>query len=1021
MSCTWIALACVVSVASAAPIKRASQPALSPDASQLVFSWQNDIWIASASGGEAKRLTVNLAADSAPRWFPDGSRIAFVSNRYGSNDLYSMRPDGSDIKRLTFDSATELLFSISPDGKHLLGHTSAWGRTNVFAVPIEGGDLIRLTGHPLEMQFYPSVSPDGKRVVYCGGGSAGNWRNPLKAGTDTAEIWIGDMGAPLTNNRNLTKDEHNDLFPMFAPDGHIVWMSNRSGVPNLWRMNGNGGGAKQLTNHTFGTVRWPNMSANGAAVAYEHSSEIYVYDVKAGTSKKIDLQVPEDGVLNSMLDISATTGASEYAVSPDGKRGVLSVRGDIFLIPERGGTTRRLTKSLAVDFNPVWLDNRRVLFVTGRNAKREFLTVDIDGNERPFLSAAQDVTSPTLSPDGKSLAFHRGDREIVVMPVAGGLPRVVGTGGFARATQSQSSFNWSEDSKWITYSDRTERGSTVYAVEVATGNKVQIARVASDTSAPQFLPNGRGIFYTSSEFDGSDIIVVDLVPNDVNFSEDDLDGIDVERPKPEPAAVRIDPRGLEYRVRRITSTSAAAIAASPDSRAIWASVAGQLSAIPVSGGPATPVAAVTGSPSSLQLSANKAKVYLIAGGRPQILTLANGSVAPVNFNAQMSINRKAEELELFKEIWWAMDRVYYDANLHGKDWVGLKSRYQALVPFTFDRQDFYALMTEMVEELDSSHLSVSAPPGLSPEGNESTGFVGVEWDWAKVLADRSYVVQSVLPQSPADHTASRLMTGDRVLRIDGQTLGRSLSFSEAMKGKSNNRVRFSIERDGKPMEVAIRAISSGAATNLRYEEFVANRRAEVERLSGGKLTYFHIAGMNDPSTERFFREARMYAEGKKGAIVDVRWNGGGNTANRILAALRTEPWLIRKFRSKPEMQMTEEMFRGEAIEMPVAIMTNQYSASNAEIFSEGFRRMKLGPIIGEATGGNVLTVGGRYGLWDGGAVQIPFIGIVSVDGEPLERIGRRVDFDVRFDPNAWNAGRDNQIEVAVRELMKRVR
>lgn len=1017
----WLSLAVLATGVSAAPIKRATHPALSPDGSRLVFSWQNDLWIVSSQGGEARRLTVHPANDATPRWFPDGSRIAFTSNRFGSNDVYTIRPDGSDLRRLTFDSANEVLFGVTPDGKWVMGHTNAWGRANVFAASTGGSDLVRLTGHPLEMQYYPTMSSDGKRVAYVMGGSAGNWRNARENGTDTGEIWIADMAAPLSNNRNLTRDEHNDQFPMFGADGTITWVSNRSGWPNLWRMTSGGANARQLTQHTNGTVRWPNMSANGQFIAYEFDSELYRLNVQSGRSEKISIEVPEDQVLNPILDLSLSTGASDYVASPDGKRAVLVVRGELFLIPERGGTTRRLTNSPANDQNPIWLDNRRVLFVTGRNAKRELMVVDIEGNERPFLSVASDVMHPALSPDGKTIAFHRGDREIVTMPVAGGAPKVVATGGFNDVYRGGSSFSFSPDSKWITYAEDTERGSSVFVVELETGKKTLISRVARGASQPNFLPNGRGVYYTSGEFGGSDVVVVDLVPADLTFSEDDLDAIDVERPKPGPVEVKIDTRGIENRVRRLTNDDSFAVLASPDSRNIWAVVGGQLSAIPVSGGAATPVAGVSGPISSFKLAPNGSKVYLIVGGRPQILNLGNGSLAPVNFNAQMSIDRKAEEMALFQEIWWAMSRLFYDAKMHGNNWEAIRQEYAALVPFTFDRQDFYALMTEMIEEVDSSHLGGSAPPVGPPQANELTAFLGAEWDWAKLVSEGVYVVSSVLPGSPADHPMSRLQTGDRVLSVDGQALGKGTTFAEMLKGKVDRRVRLQVQRGDKTIDVAIRAASPGLAGSLRYEDFIARRRAEVERLSNGRLTYFHIQGMNTPSTDRFFREARMYAEGKSGAIVDVRWNGGGNTANRILAALRVEPWLIRRFRAWPDTTMTEEMFRGEALEMPVALMTNQYSASNAEIFSEGFRRMKLGPIIGEATGGNVLTVGGSFGLWDGGSITIPFIGIFTVDGESLEHKGRRVDVDVRYDPNAWNAGRDNQIEAAVRELMKRVR
>ncbi|MBL8060234.1 MAG: PD40 domain-containing protein [Chthonomonas sp.] len=1006
----------VVSSAYAAPIKRASQPALSPDGETLLFCWQNDIWRVPSKGGPATRLTVHPATDSTPKWAPDGSRIAFASTRYGSADVYTMKPDGSDIRRVTFDSATESVYGFTPDGKRILGHTNAWGRVNLFSVAAGGGDLVQHTNHIFELQFYPTVSPNGQMVAYCGGGSPASWRNPNENGSDTSEIWVGNLDTPVTANRKITNDEFMDSFPNYAADGTIVWMTNRGGSPNLWRMNADGKGMKPLTKHKGGTLRWPTLAKD--SIVYEYDSELWHYDVKTGASKPLEIEVPEDSVLNPLLDLTLSDGATDFVASPDGKRAVVGVRGDLFLMPERGGTTRKLATSLALDISPEWIDNKTVLFVSGRSGQRQLMTVDLNGNEKVFRAEGGDLTNPSLSPDGKWIAYHFNDREIRVISTTGGAPTTVAKGGFPDAYKNVSAFSWSPDSKWITFIDQTERAASISAVEIATKKTVLISRAARGADLPRFLPNGRSIYYTTSEFEDAEIMVVDLVPADVTFTEDDLDAIDAAKPTTAPIEVKIVEAGLASRVRRLTNGGGAAYGATPDSRFILGSSAGVFSLIPLDGRGGGPVAGVTGGISEVQVANGKA--YFTAGGRPMILSLGNNSVSPAPFSAQIRVDRKKEDLALFEEMWWAIDRIYYDAKHHGKDWNAIKAEYKALVPYAFDRQDYYALMYEMIEELDSSHVFTGAPPGAPAQASEPTGFLGVNWNWTELASGR-YIVGSIVPQSPADHPAMQLKPGDRVTAVDGVALGQDTTFAELLKGKAGQRVRLSVTRGGMPITVAIKPASPGVATSLRYEEFVSTVRAQVEKASNGKLTYFHIQGMNAPSTDRFFREMRMYGEGKEGAIVDVRWNGGGNTANRILAAMRITPWLYRKFRSWPEMSMTEDMFRGEAIEMPLALMTNQYSASNAEIFSEGFRQMKIGPVIGEPTGGNVLTVGGTYRFWDGGEVQIPFVGILAVNGEPLERIGRKVDVDVRYDPNAWIAGRDNQVEAATKELLKKVK
>ncbi|MBX7133030.1 MAG: PDZ domain-containing protein [Fimbriimonadaceae bacterium] len=1006
--------------AAQGPIKRAKHPAISPDGTQVIFSWQGDLWSVSSGGGAATRLTVHPADDVMPKFAPGGDRIVFASNRYGSYDLFSIKPDGSDLKRLTFESGTEYPNAMSPDGRWIYGYTTNFGRIDVFKVASGGGDIVRLTEHPFELEYYASISPDGKKVAYTRGGSPGSWRNPHDGGPNNGEIWVGDNGTPITNNKNLTNNDKMDLWPMYAADGSITFVSNRSGWPNLWRMNGDGGGAKQLTRFTDGTMRMPTISKKGDRVAFEFESDLYVYDADKGGSTKLDISVPQDQRTNPVADLSLTTGVSDYAVSPDGKRTALVVRGEIFLIPERGGTTRRLTKSPAVDFQPVWLDNKTILFVTGRNTKREFMTVDLDGNEKVFLADAQDVVQPRLSPDGKTLAFHRGQGEICVMPASGGAAKVIATGGFGDALRGNISFSWSPDSKWLVVDEPNSHGSNVVLRSVEGGKSIRIARTARGAqSVPQFLPNGKGVFFISEEYpDEADLYIVDLVPADITFSEDDLDKIDASRPTGSKAAsVEVYEPGIDDRMRRLTRSGAALPVASPDSRSIWALIDGQLNAISVTSGAATPVAAVVGPAVNGKVGAGGSKLYFVSAGKLNALSIAQGTVAPVNFNAAFSVNLRDEEKALFDEIWWAFDRMYYREDHNEKGWDKLKTKFAAIVPHAFDRADFYAMMGEMMEEIDSSHLGATAPASAPAETNDSTAFLGVEWDW-NVLASRgAYVVGKVYDGTPAAHPQSMLKTGDRIVSVDGVEPGSSNPMAALLNKKSGKKVQLKVERNGQTMNVDIKPADASARGNVLYENYVAWQRAEVERLSKGALTYIHIQAMDETSYQRFLREIRTYADGKKGVLLDVRFNGGGSTAQKILGVLVKQPWLIRTSRSDPAYKVSENIYRGDSLELPTALLTNQHSFSNAEIMSEGFRRLKCGPIIGEPTAGGVIGTS-QMSFWDGGSIRIPAAGAYTIDGVNLERNGRPVDFLVNFDPNAWLAGRDTQLEKAVEELMK---
>ncbi len=1018
-----LALVTVAGASFAQGILRTQDPALSPDGQTIVFSWQGDLWSVPAAGGHATRLTVHGADETFPVWAPDGKSITFASNRFGNLDLFRMAPDGSGLTRLSWESSDEYPTAISADGSVVYGYTNAFGRLNVFSLRA-GGDLVPHTTHFLEMFYNPSPGPEGK-VYMAGGGSAGHWRKPGHNGANTSEIWVADGSAPFRNFKKLTTNEAVDNFPVYST-GRIFFVSNRSGAPNVWAMNADGSQPRMLTNFSDGTIRFLSVSADGKTAAFQKDSAIWTLKTESRTAAPLNITAPADSRRDPYVTKTITTGFSGWSVSPNGKWGVVVAGGDLFLTTERGGATRRLTTNVRPDTRPTWLDDDRILYneVTDQG-RRRLNVVTRDGQISTWYEeAGEDLTGHSLSPDGKTVVFVRGLRYLCARPVEGGETKVLSEGNYLEGVFGGQPYTWSPDGQYLAVSLTRQRGVELQLVPLKGGSPVVVGAIGKDAGTPVFSADGKYLVFSAVEGNNYSEIrngtttleAFRLVPEPVTFDEDALEG-EAARTENAPVQVKVEPNGLRQRRRVLLPEGAQGYTPHPTANFVWGNVDGQFSAINIERGGATPVAGITG-PASVAF-VTKTKAYVSQGGRLLAINLANGAVSPISVSCEQRVDQAAEEQALFEEIWWTMARGYYDRNFHGKDWDGIRREFEPRVKHATSRADFYALMGEMMERLDSSHLGATAPrdPAAPTGERTNTAWLGVSFEPAGLVA-RRYIVDSVMPGSPASHPDMELMKGDRIVSVNGTALGGDMTLAQLLDGRTGRKVMLKVERGGRTVDVAIKPASRALMNGLAYDAWVQWSKREVDRLSNGRLGYIHIEGMDEPSLATFLTEIQTDLNGKEGLVVDVRFNGGGYTSHIILNIMRKEPWLIRTNPDSP-LRFSENNYRGNALEMPAVAMTNQYSFSNAEIFSEGFQAMKLGPVVGERTGGGVI---GTYSMsmWDGGSIRMPASGAYTVDMENLERNGRRPTVEVLYDPNLWLQGRDAQLERAVQELLKRL-
>ncbi len=1059
----------VHAVAAPSAVKRARYPAPSPDGKTLVFSYMGDLWIADAAGGAARRLTIHPSTDTTPLFSPDGKTIAFASNRNGSYNVYLMPVEGGAPQRLTFGSSAEYPDSFSPDGKWLLIRTGGYGaQQDIWKVPLAGGTPIRLTWDNLESKYFAALSPDGKRMAFCLNGSTGGWRRRGFLSSYNADIWVSDFTMPLGDPKRLTSFDGEDYWPMWSTDGRsLYFVSDRTDTPNIWKMGADGSGAAAVTTFTSDGIRYPQMTRDGRAIFFEYDSEIWRLDVTSGKSQMVALSAPSDDPQTWVSERTIANTIGEYAVSPDGKLLAYTTRGALFVASAAdGGLGRLLAGPPWRNGSMTWApDNRRLAFVSDRGGSRQIYITDLEGKTTPLTSNGSDATAPLWSPDGKWIVYYDGTHRIAAMSPDGGQSKTVAEGYFEGPPDgTQPQFSWSKDSKWLAITrPGTMFEGNVWVVNLDTGQTERLTELAKDSSRPQWSADGKRVYFTNSTYGNSDIYSVTLQYSKAEFEEDALDKIlkgesapgggpmgrrpgaegapaaapggaaPSEPKKDEPVTINFD--RIYDRLTRHTTFDAGAgnvVLTADGKEFIFTSTLNQgqqIWKVPVDGGRLEQLTSDTAGKGGLTLSADGKRLYYLSGGALRWMSPDGRSQGAVSVSSRLTIDRMEENRQVFQEAWWVMDRIFYDPDHHGVDWNAIRSKYEALLPYVPLKEDFYDMLVEMVFELNASHLGVTAPqeggggPGGPPGGGfggggGGVGYLGVEWDWVTLDQFGVFKVAKVYPGSPAANPETQIKVGEYLIAVNGRELNTATILDDVMSRTTGRKtvllVNVKPSREG-AREVALQPISGGAMSNLSYEAWVEWQRDLAAKQSNGRVGYVHIRGMSQGPLDRFYKEVTTKAGAVDAVVVDVRYNGGGRTAHDILRVIETKPFSYMHPRGAPTM-ISEDFLLNQSMEKPTACLINGRSASNSEMFAEGYKSKGLGPVVGMPTMGAVIATGG-FQFLDGGSIRTPGWGVYAPDGENMEINARQPDYRVLYDPVAIRNGRDPQLEKAVDLLM----
>ncbi|MGH3415639.1 MAG: S41 family peptidase, partial [Actinocrinis sp.] len=679
------------------------------------------------------------------------------------------------------------------------------------------------------------------------------------------------------------------------------------------------------------------------------------------------------------------------------------------------------------------------------------------------------ITELAASPAGAQIAFATNRQQLWTVDVdaAEPAPRLIDSSAHERIED----LAWSPDGRWLAYTHpNSPRTSAIKVADAATGRVCQITRPVLRDSSPVFDPRGRYLYFLSQRdltpeadrvqfeigfpFGARPYLAVLRAgepapfrgPNPPPGAEPQSGGLD------EPPDVRIDFDGLDRRVVPLPVAEGryAGLAAlprsvllltvpvlAPDPKRPGAEPEGTVASVDLATGEVTadylePVDELSASRDSevllyrwndrlRVLSANvdqdTAAEFLFRGAPA---TRQSGWIDLGRI--MVPLDPAAEWRQMFREAWRLQRESFWNADMAGVDWDGIYERYLPLAGAVSCRSELSDLLWELQGELATSHAYERDGDYRRPD-EHAQGFLGVDWDvaWPTGGGLPRWRVGRILrgdpwngeATSPCLRPGADVREGDTVVAINGQPIGAD-GPGELLVGQAGRDVELTLHRDGAaPRRAVVRALGSEAGT--RYRDWAERRREQVHETSRGRLGYIHVPDMFATGYAEFVRGFLAELD-REGLVVDVRFNGGGHVSPLLLDRLARRRAGTEHGRWSGAAPYPVEAPRG-----PMAVLINEHTGSDGEIFSHLFRARGFGPLIGERTWGGVIATWPRHRLVDGTLTTQPefryfFRGV----GDGLENRGVEPDIEVEAGPGdslASGTRGDIQLATAVRHLL----
>jgi tricorn protease len=1024
-------------------------PVWSHDGHRLAFASNRygnfDVYVMPSTGGEAQRLTFHSNDETPWTFTADDKAVLFSGYR---QDL---------VTNVQFPTAM---------------------MDELYQVPVSGGRVTQVLPVPARNA---TLNSTGDRLLYHDiKGYESDWRKHHTSAV-TRDVWTYDF--KTGKYTQLTQFPGEDRNPVFdANDDTFYYLSEQGGSFNVYKSAlADPAHSTPLTHFSRHPVRFLSRAQDNT-LCFGYDGEIYTLK-PGGEPRKVAVRIAVDGRANLDKVVPVNEGFTEMTLAPGGKEFAYVFRGEIFVSAVDGGTTKRITNTpwqeRSVRFSP---DGRSLVYAAEVDNNWNVYTVSIVRKEEPLfylstvlktepvVATAAEEFQPAFSPDGKEVAYLENRVVLKVVNLASKQTRTIlpAEWNYSYADGDQY-YQWSPDGKWfLVQFGLPERVFTPEVGLVSADGKGKVRNLTLsgyEDVAPKWALDGKMMIWGSAR-EGTRQQGGDVVSGDVygmfftraafdrfKLSKDEFallkEREDEQDKKKKEADERTKDKAGKPGVQGSPADKADEASkktALPELLFDWTSLTDRKARLTVHTSPAvdwvlskdgeklfyltqfekgndlwvtelrtkeTKLFAKLGAKAaSMELSGDGKFIALLADGKPQKVDTGDGKIEALKVSGEMLLRPAEERRYIFDHAWRQLKEKFYVVDLQGVDWDYYYSAYKKFLPFITNNHDFAEMLSEMLGEMNASHTGcryVNRPPNA-----DQTASLGVFFDGT--FAGNGLKIAEVVPGGPLDKATSKIAPGHVIERIDGQPVTAGFDFYELLNRKAGKATLLSVldPATNARWEEAVKPISAEEDAALLYKRWVDNRRREVEQLSGGKIGYVHVRAMDDASMRTMFEEALGRDLEKDAIIVDTRFNGGGNIHEQLSDFLSGKKY----FDIVPHGQYVGSEPYDKWIK-PSIVLMGESNYSDAHLFPVAYKLKGVGKTLGMPVPGTGTFVWWEKQIDPTLVFGIPMGGWRTPDGKFCENNQLEPDIKVRNEPDVMSGGRDQQIEAAVKELMKR--
>ena len=1019
----------------------------------LTFVAEDDVWVAPLSGGRAWRLSADGAPVSHPRFSPDGRWVAWTGTREGEPEVYVAPAEGGESRRLTYWGSMDTVVCGWTPGGEILALTSwrqpFFRRTHAYAVPVDGEPARPMPWGPVGGA---DIAPDGRvALVTVGVQEPAQWKR--YRGGATGRLWVSGEGGDGFGRIMADVDGNLECPVWFG--GRLAFLSDHDGVGRPYSVAPDGSGLRRHSADPDFYAR--NLAGDGERLVYQRAGDLWL--VTGPDADPVRLDVALAGPRTGRRRRPVAARVRDLSCDHTGRASAVEVRGGVYWVAHRDGPARALAATPGVRARlPRMLgDTGEVVWVT-ESPDGDALEISASaGAEQPAsrrrLAAGRlgRVEALAAAPDGRTLAVAAHDGRLLLVEVATGEVAELATGEYGPAAD----VSFSPDSAWLTWTHPgPEQLSRIRLARMADRTVADVTDGRFDDGEPVFTDDGAYLVFLS--WRGFDP-VFDSHFFDLSFPfgcRPYLVPLDAATASPfEPTPQGRAPGGDGDDDKKETTGAASVTLDGIAGRVVPFPVpdARYSALLPVKGGVVwlrTPLTGTLGqdgggAPKStlerydlakrtceevttgvdmLDVSGDGKRMVIVSGGELKVLA-SDGSEDGSGDEAEVDLSRLrvtadpdaewrqayAEAAQVVRDYFWAPD-------LGGVDWDAVLERYRPLLDRIASADDFTDLLWEVFGELGTSHAYVSGG------GHGSGPYLGLLGADLERDDDRLWRITRVLPTETSDPGARsplaapgiRVEPGDAVVAVDGRPVDDLTGPGPLLLGSAEKLTELTIApgSGGPVRRVVVRPLYDDQ--RLRYQAWVTEQRERVRAQSDGRLGYLHIPDMQESGWAQFHRDLRREMA-EEGLLVDVRGNTGGFVSELVVEKLarRVVGWDLGRHRGPVS-------YPGDAPRGPVVVLADEQTGSDGDILTAAVRALGLGTVVGTRTWGGVIGIH-RHRLVDGTGITVPrYATWFTGHGWDLENRGVAPDVEVEMGPGDWAAGRDPQLETAVRIALDRL-